>query len=416
MKSSLLCLVASLLTGGVEAIITTEILASNGLNFTCTILKHTSPDPSAPIKEVMLLHGFPLYRVWWHPLLFYWDSILNDEEDGRTLPPVSVHAVACDLRGYSPGASPDSIEEYGYGNFGRDVYGLANASGFDHRSFHLIGHDHGAGLAWEIAAFEQPNLLSLTTMAVPHNALMSNALCGDNTDEEQVFASNYFNQFSLPDSATRNNASLTKMFEIHMGMELVPETFQKLLWWYNGTMAKYWSMPRVVSDAEVIAMASTDLAATAATITATRNAIPMEERPCITSSLFAGPVVIPTLFICGVHDVSILCNNSFATDYPPELLPNYEHANFQCEHTFFNKGDCSSMDESRAVMDKITAHVLGNKTGAKDTSGQTDGTEGIPEETEDTPASSASILGITRNTPLLLLSGSALMALPSLMW
>lgn len=400
-------LVALILAGtqNVEADITTEILQTDEYDFTCTILKHNSPDPDAPIKEVMFLHGFPMYRKFWHPVLFYWDNLLKEPEEGRSLPPVSVHAVACDLRGYSPGASPNSIEDYDYWPFGTDVGKLVNASGFDSHSFHLVGHDHGAGLAWELAAFKNVKLHSLTTMSVPHNDLMSEALCGPNEDQEQIVASNYFNQFALPDSAIRNNGGLTKLFEAKVG-PMEPEDFQKLLWWYNGTMAKYWSMPRVVSDEEVLALFGTPLEETAQVIMAVRNAIPMEERPCTRPPDNVGPVTDDTLFVCGVHDTSILCNNSYAYDFSPDLLPNYERANFACGHEFFNDGDCSSMDESYAVMEKMTEFILTNKTGAKVRQAKI----------ESTPTSSASTVGITQKRPHLVLSGIALMALSSLLW
>jgi pimeloyl-ACP methyl ester carboxylesterase len=97
----------------------------------------------------------------------------------------------------------------------QDTFALAEAAGFDNGHFHLVGHDHGAGLAWYVAGNDpEKKVLSLTTMSVPHIDFMSDALCGkeNTTDETQVIASNYFNQFSLPDSATINNASLTNFF------------------------------------------------------------------------------------------------------------------------------------------------------------------------------------------------------------
>lgn len=398
-------LVAMLLAGTVEAHITTEILQANGLNFTCSILKHTSAHPDAPLKEVMFLHGFPMYRKWWNPLLFYWDRILQEPEEGRILPPVSVHAVACDLRGYSPGASPDDIRRYGYLQFGHDVGELANVVGFQRNSYHLVAHDHGAGLAWELAAYKSVNLLSLTTMSVPHNDLMSEALCGKNEDREQVIASNYFNQFALPDSAIQNDGSITKLFVKKVGA-MPPEEFQKLLWWYNGTMVHYWSMPRVVSDEEVQSLIGTPLEETAQVIMAVRNAIPMEERPCIPSTWSVGPIRTPTLFICGVDDRSILCNNSFAHDFAPGFLPNYEHANFYCGHEFFKGGDCRSQEESMAVMNKITSFVLTNQTGART----------APLEGSRDDSSASSMLETRGKAPLLILCSSFLMALSSLMW
>lgn len=358
MKSNLFSLLAStflLAIGSAKAAITTEYLAANGLNFTCTALKHTSQDPDAPTKHIMLLHGFPMFRVWWDPLLSYWESIL---QNGELKSPLSVHAVACDLRGYSPGASPDAIEEYTYPVFAQDAFALAKAAGFD-QGFHLLGHDHGAGLAWYMAANDPNNqILSLAPLSVPHVGLFSDALCGENSDHAQVIASNYMNQFALPDSASRNDAGLTKILEGFMG-PLEPEKVQKMLWWYHGSVGKYLSSPRVVSDTEVDEH-DTGVGKTWF-VKAVRAAIPMEEKPClaIDEKDKVGAIEIPTLFVCGTHDFALLCNNPFATEFATELLPNYEHVNFDCGHDFFLEDNCISMEETRSVMDKITTFVLG---------------------------------------------------------
>ena len=358
--SALLLLAAS--SRPTQAALTTEYLAANDLNFTCTVLQHMSEDADAPVKQVMLLHGFPMFRVWWLPLLEQWNTMLTADSETA---PMSVHAVACDLRGYSPGASPDDIADYDYSIFAEDTFALAEAAGFE--SFHLVGHDHGAGLAWYVAGNDPDSqVLSLTTMSVPHLDLMSDALCGDNTDEAQVVASNYFNQFSLPDSATANNASLTAMFAIS-GLPVEPVSFQKMLWWYNGSLAKHFAMPRVVSDEEVMVFAEESVPGAAQFVQGTRAAIPMEERPCIlVENDPVGAITVPTLFICGLQDTALLCNNSFATDVSSDLLPNYEHVNYQCGHDFFLEGQCDSMEESQAVMDKITAFVLGDMVPIED--------------------------------------------------
>lgn len=398
--------------------LTTEYLAANGLNFTCTVLKYDAKDAGAPVKKVMLLHGFPMFRVWWQPLLEHWDKLfvslnqpddsaviknlikLIDSEDDTTIFTTGLHAVACDLRGYSPGASPDDMDQYDYSIFAQDTFALAQAAGFD-EGFHLLGHDHGAALAWYIAANDPDSMVqSLTTLSVPHIGLMSDALCGDNADQEQVIASNYFNQFSLPSSATRNNASLTQVFQ-NFGFDIEPAQFQKMLWWYHGSLSKYFSMPRVVSDAEVDAFEAENGPEAAFFVKAARSAIPMEERPCTPTDdqdkVFA--IEIPTLFICGVNDVALLCNKPYVSNFSPDLLPNYEHANFDCGHDFFMQGNCDSMDTSRAVMEKITAFVFGNNDKGETTSAQ--GSSG---------ATATNLLKLTKGLPLALILGGAMMA------
>ncbi len=51
-----------------------------------------------------------------------------------------LYITACDLRGYSPLASPNSAAQYSYNILQTDVWAMADALGFN--TFHLIGHDH----------------------------------------------------------------------------------------------------------------------------------------------------------------------------------------------------------------------------------------------------------------------------------
>ncbi|CAB9496528.1 Alpha beta hydrolase [Seminavis robusta] len=388
---------ASCLVHPIEAALTTEYLAANNLNFTCSVLDHRSlANPDAPLKQLMLLHGFPMFRVWWMPLLQHWDEMLKTDDA------MSVHAVACDLRGYSPQASPETIEDYDYSIFAEDTFALAEAAGFTN-GFHLLGHDHGAALAWYVAAHDINNqVLSLTTMSVPHIDLLSEALCGDNNDEDQVIASNYFNQFSLPNSAAANNASLTEMFA-SFGLPVQPESFQKMLWWYNGSFPTYFSLPRVVSDDEVETYKAEKGPEATFFLERTRSAIAMEERPCVPVEDKIGAIEIPTLFICGLEDTSLLCNRPYATDFPVDFLPDYEHANFQCGHDFFLEGNCVTMEESQAVMDKITSFVLlrdlpspaGDKESSVPTSSEDQTEDSTVDDSSGTDKASTMILTAT---------------------
>lgn len=289
----------------------------------------------------------------------YWEELLiNSSSNNNT---ASIHVVACDLRGYSIGASPDGIEQYTYDTFLEDTFAIADSAFGEGIPFHLMGHDHGAALAWYIAANDFDGLLeSLVTLSVPHIGLLSDALCGNNTDLDQIVASNYFNQFSLPDSATLNDAALTGFFQ-SIGLPVPsPEDFQKLLWWYHGSSGSAFSMPRVVSDQEVQEFGERFSPEAAFFVEASRQVIPLEERECIPGDYETEDLVVdvPTLFICGLNDFALLCNNPYATNFDPTLIPDYEHSNFQCGHDFFLEGQCATLDESQAVMDKITSFVL----------------------------------------------------------
>ena len=198
-------------------------VAANGLTFNCRQLTTTGAD-----KQVLFLHGFPEFSRYWIPLMKHWKST-----------GAKIDATACDLRGYSPKASPDGIGNYKYSDFKADVWALAFALNYDR--FHLIGHDHGAGLGWVVAADESDNaqsdrIISYTALSVWHVTAFSDSLFGPTRYEEQVVASNYFNQWALADSATRGEttAGAGNGYFTTMGQPAgftSAAAFQKALWW-----------------------------------------------------------------------------------------------------------------------------------------------------------------------------------------
>ncbi len=119
-------------------------LAAVLLSFTAT-----GPEDGAP---VMLLHGFP-------DLHTTWANVAPDlARDHRVVVP--------DLRGY--GASPSAPEggSYDLDELAADVVHLADHLGWD--TFHLVGHDWGAAVAWWVAMHHPERLRSLTVLQVAH--------------------------------------------------------------------------------------------------------------------------------------------------------------------------------------------------------------------------------------------------------
>ncbi|MEO1482534.1 MAG: alpha/beta hydrolase [Myxococcota bacterium] len=102
---------------------------------------------------VLLLHGYPTTSDAWRDYLI-------------ALGEAGYYAVAPDQRGYSPGARPPEVDDYAMVALEGDVLSFADALGRD--TFHLVGHDWGAILAWTVAAWSPDRLLSLTAMSVPH--------------------------------------------------------------------------------------------------------------------------------------------------------------------------------------------------------------------------------------------------------
>ena len=131
---------------------------------------------------VILLHGFPESAAEWTALL----PVLGRE---------GWRAVAPDQRGYSPGARPEGIDAYRGAELVADVLGLADALG--HPTFHLVGHDWGALVAWQVAAHHPERLASLTIVSVPHPQAFTAAIAHD---PDQQARSSYISFFRQPDA------------------------------------------------------------------------------------------------------------------------------------------------------------------------------------------------------------------------
>jgi pimeloyl-ACP methyl ester carboxylesterase len=102
---------------------------------------------------ILLLHGFPLSSIEWRAQLI-------------ALGEAGYRAVAPDQRGYSPDARPEEVEDYAYDLLVGDVLAMADALGTD--TFHLVGHDWGAAVAWGVAASAPERVITLSTFSMPH--------------------------------------------------------------------------------------------------------------------------------------------------------------------------------------------------------------------------------------------------------
>lgn len=125
------------------------------------------PADGAP---VMLLHGFPETSLSWSDV-------------ATSLAGAGLRVIAPDQRGYSPGARPPDVADYGIEHLVDDVVGLADA--FDLGEFHLVGHDWGAAVGWAVAARHGDRLRTFTAVSVPHLASYNAALRDDADQQER---------------------------------------------------------------------------------------------------------------------------------------------------------------------------------------------------------------------------------------
>jgi len=156
-------------------------------------------------EPVLLLHGFPeTSRQWGHQL--------------EALGSAGYHAVAPDQRGYSPDARPMAVAEYSIDHLVADTLAIADTLGFD--SFHLVGHDWGGAVVWQVAGRHSERVRTLTVVSTPHPAAMGKSI----REGEQREKSSYMLMFREEGSEDRfldDDARLLRSMYLSSGM---PET------------------------------------------------------------------------------------------------------------------------------------------------------------------------------------------------
>ncbi len=135
---------------------------------------------------VVLLHGFPQSSWQWRSQL-------------RALGDAGYRAVAPDQRGYSPRARPEEVERYRVDHLAADVLAMVDWLG-GHR-FHVVGHDWGAMVAWQVAGRYPDRLRTLTAVSVPHPMALAEAMTSSTGD--QLARSSYIAFLRAPEMPER---------------------------------------------------------------------------------------------------------------------------------------------------------------------------------------------------------------------
>ena len=180
-------------------------------------------------EPVLLLHGFPQTSWSWRHQV-------------TALAEAGFRAVAPDQRGYSPGARPADVDAYSIPNLVGDVLGIAGTLGIDR--FHLVGHDWGAAVAWQVAGRHQDRLRSLTILSVPHPTAFGRALAGEGGADQSTRSSyiDFFRSDGAADAFTadggtglRNLFAMTSLEDVDPYVEVLlqPGAMQAALNWYR---------------------------------------------------------------------------------------------------------------------------------------------------------------------------------------
>lgn len=188
---------------------------------------------AAAAPMVLMLHGFAVSR-------HLYDAQLP------ALARAGYFAVAPNQRGYSAGARPDPAQPslYDIEVLIEDALAFVDALGQPGQRFHLVGHDWGGSLAWEIAARYPARLGSLTMLSRPHPGAFARAL---REDPEQPHRSRHHKAFQDPEAASMlladNAAWLRKRHaangipaaatEKHLAVLGTPAAMEAALAWYR---------------------------------------------------------------------------------------------------------------------------------------------------------------------------------------
>jgi pimeloyl-ACP methyl ester carboxylesterase len=122
---------------------------------------------------VLCLHGFPQRCTSWSGV-------------AQRLEATGLRVVAMNQRGYSPGARPTDVAAYALPNLIADVVAmieaLSTASG---GSVHLVGHDWGGVVGWQVAARRPDLVRTWTAVSTPHQAALNEVLARDAAQRER---------------------------------------------------------------------------------------------------------------------------------------------------------------------------------------------------------------------------------------
>lgn len=124
-------------------------VATNGIELNVAVAGPTGAD--APV--VLLLHGFPdSWHVWRHQI-----GVLAD---------AGFRVIAPDLRGFGESDRPTDVAGYRMPVLVADVAGVLDHFGVTKAA--VVGHDWGAGLAWQVAFRLPERVERLAVISVGH--------------------------------------------------------------------------------------------------------------------------------------------------------------------------------------------------------------------------------------------------------
>jgi len=145
-------------------------------------------DPSDPL--VVLLHGFPEFWYEWYD---YVDPFVE----------AGYRVVIPDQRGYNRSEKPAGIRPYRITELSGDIVDLIATE--DRETAHVVGHDWGAAVAWDLALRHPDTVDRLGIVNVPHPTVFEKQLRSNVTQMHKSWYMFFFQVPRLPEWQVRRN-------------------------------------------------------------------------------------------------------------------------------------------------------------------------------------------------------------------
>jgi pimeloyl-ACP methyl ester carboxylesterase len=214
------------------------------------------------------------------------------------------NSLACDQRGFSPGASPNNASAYNYDLLAEELYAITDAYFGVGAKHHHVAHDQGARISWHAIAKGpgRQRFLTFSSLSIPHADAFSDALYGPSPDPKQQTASQYMREFMLPDAVHVYNGAIYNKVCGTLGWT-TPETCAPSFWWYNGAVdSGNLAVPPVMPFGAIGKMIGIP-----EDFVTNNTQFPLSGVPQRTK---VGNVTeFPVLFLCGVEEVADLCTD-----------------------------------------------------------------------------------------------------------
>jgi len=267
------------------------------------------------------------------------------------------NTLACDQRGFSPGASPNRPEAYNYDTLASDIMSITGAAGFGDSfggRFHAVAHDQGARVVWHSIALglTRDRLLSFSSLSIPHaDVFSSNVCCGDGVEQVDQTAQQYVRQLTLNSSVTVNHNAIFRQFCFTLGFNTT-EWCQKTFWWYNGAI-------------DAGAMAVAPLMPFERSI-ASKIDIPFDMVRQMTPYPLDGvPQTVkvgvvrdfPVFFACGSEDTCDLCEPRVVSQTASMVASAFTSVINECGHALIDPAKCPDQEERQKVINGIVANI-----------------------------------------------------------